>query len=221
VSSRDEERQGARGKSYIFSSPDRAMRHSLLLLKEDGRVYGLYAQAEAGLFERHAPELDEMQRSLSLERPSTYSEERNDKAGFSIRIPPSWRSARSFSGGGTFLTQFTSPPIGVDKDQTIHASLTVTVEPIRDEGDLASFYAAARDKQGDAFQLLSHAPWRGGYVDMLRTETPVAVTRLKRFYLVDKGRGYTLSFETRDDVYVRVSRWYDMIAATLKTGSEL
>jgi hypothetical protein len=221
LSSHDEQRQGARGKSYLFGSPDRAMRHSLLLLQEDGRVYGLYAQAEAALFDRHRPELDEMAKSLSLERAATYPEERNDKAGFSIRIPPSWRSARSFSGGGTFLTQFTSPPIGVDKDQTIHASLTVTVEPIPTSGDFESFYAAAREKQGDVFQLLSHADWRSGYVDMLRTETPINVTRLKRFYCADKGRGYTLSFETRDDVYVRVARWYDMIAATLKTASEL
>ncbi len=55
----------------------------------------------------------------------------------------------------------------------------------------------------------------------MRTETPVAVPNVKRFYRVEGRRGYSLTFEARDDVYPRVSRWYDLIASSFRTGSEL
>ena len=50
-SSREEARAGARGKAYRFASSGGATRHSLLLLQEAQRVYGLYSQADAPLFE--------------------------------------------------------------------------------------------------------------------------------------------------------------------------
>jgi len=222
ASRREEKRQGARGKSYMFASPDGATRHSLLLLQEESRVYGLYSQGEARLFERQFPVLDEMARSLTLERPASYPEERNDKFGFSIRIPPSWRETRSFSGGETLLTQFTSPAMGADKSgQTVHASLTLTVEPLPAEGTLDNFYKATRAKQGEAFRVVSHSTWRDGYADVLRSETPIAESRVKRFYRLAGGRGYSLTFEAREDVYPRASRWCDMIAGTLRTGTEV
>lgn len=222
ASSRDEKRQEARGKSYLFHSPDGATRHSLLLLQEETRVYGLYCQGETPLFERHSPVLDEMARSLTLERPARYPERRNDPFGFALRIPPSWRESRHFSGGGTLLLQFTSPALAADKNrQTVHASLTLTVEPIPGRGSIDAFYDATRRKLGDSFQIMSHSAWRGGYVDVMRTETPVAVSRVKRFYRTAAGRGYSLSFEAREDVFPRVHRWYDMIANSLKTGPEM
>jgi hypothetical protein len=39
----------------MFTSPDGATRHSLLLLQEESNVYGLYSQGEAPLFERQFP----------------------------------------------------------------------------------------------------------------------------------------------------------------------
>jgi hypothetical protein len=222
ASAREETRQGAKGRSYLFSSADGRTRHFLLLLGDAGKVYGLFAQGETAPFEGQLETLEEMARSLTLERPEEYPLQANGKFGFSIRIPASWRSSRSFSGGGTFFTQFTSPPIGADKNrQTVHASLTLTVEPVGGDGSLESFYQSTRGKLGEAFQVLNHSPWRDGYVDVMRTETPVTVSRVKRFYQVKQGRAYTLAFEARDDVYQRVSRWCDMIASTLKTGSEV
>jgi hypothetical protein len=267
VSSRDESRPGARGRFYLFNSPDGKMRHSLLLLEEkaEGRqgvvlatpvpprsprppsstpparaaatrpaaspsptpvatpapsafVYGLYAQGDASSFDKQLPLVEEMAKSLTLERPSQYLEERNDKFGFSIRVPSSWRSSRSFSGSGTYLKQFTSPPLGADRRQTVHASLTVTVEPVA--GDVDAFYVSTMQKLGDAFTILSHNRWDGGYVDVLQSETPVAVSRGKRFFRAADGRGYSLAFEARDDVYPRVSRWCDLIAATFKIDGE-
>jgi hypothetical protein len=219
--SRDEARAGARGKAYRFASADGTTRHSLLLLQEGPRVYGLYSQADAPLFERYLPTIDEMERSFTLERPETYPEVRNEKLRFSIRVPPSWRSTRTFSGGGTYLTQFTSPPLAADRRETVHASLTLTVEPLPANATVDGFYNEAMRKLGDPFKVLSHTPWNGGYADVLWVETPMAVSRNKRFYRMAEGRGYTLAFEARDDAYPRVAKWCDMIASTLKVGSEV
>ena len=222
ASSRDETRGQARGKSYMFTSPDGATRHSLLLLQEESQVYGLYSQGETQPFERQFPVLDEMARSLTLERPAGYPEVRDDAFGFAVRIPPSWRETRRFSGGGTLLMQFASPPMGADTNgQTVHGSLTLTVEPTSAEGGLATFYKATRQKQGEAFRVSSHAPWRDGYLDVLTSETPIAESRVRRYYRVAGGRGYSLTFEAREDVYPRVYRWCDIIAATLRTGTEI
>jgi len=221
ASSREEERQGAKGHSYLFASADGETRHSLLLLEEEGRMYGLYAQGEAALFQRHYSVLEEMTRSLTLERAASYPERRNDGFGFSIRLPPSWRESRRFSGGGTLLLQFTSPPLAADKNrQTVHASLTLTVEPLPEGGTVESFYEGARQKMGESFLVVSHRPWQSGYVDVMRTETSVAASNVKRFYRVEGRRGYSLAFEARDDVYPRVAQWYDVIASTFETGAD-
>jgi hypothetical protein len=84
-----------------------------------------------------------------------------------------------------------------------------------------TFYKATMDKLGNAVQVLSHAPWNGGYVDVLHSETPVAVSRGKRWYRVADGRGYVLALEARDDIYHRANRWCDLMAATLRVGPEV
>ena len=221
ANSRAETRGVAQGRSYLFASPDGATRYSLLLLREEDRLYGIYAQGEAPLFERHHPLLEEIMQSLTLERLSSYPERRQPEFGFAVRLPPSWRETRRFSGGGTLLLQYASPPLAADRGgQTVHASLTLTVEPLGEDATLDDYYEGTREKLGDNFALLKHATWNDGYVDVLRTETPIAVSSVKRFCRVDRGRGYSLSFEARDDVYPRVAQWYDLIASSLKTGAE-
>jgi hypothetical protein len=222
VSSRDERRGWGDGKRFLFASPDGATRHSLLLLKRDDRVVGLYAQGEAPLFERHQGVLDEMAASLLIEPPSEYLLSTNPDYGFSLRLPASWRETRRFSGGGAYLLQFRSPALAADRDrEAVHASLTLSVEPLPAGTDLDAYYDATRRKLGDAYQILAHGRWQAGYVDLLRTETPVAVSRLKRFYRTEGARGYSLSFEARDDVFPRVSRWCDSVASTFRTGGEV
>jgi hypothetical protein len=222
VSSSDEARGAAQGKTYSFRSADGQRRYSLLLLQEDGRVYGLYAQGESDPFEQHAAVLTEMAQSFTLERPASYPEQRNDKFGFALRVPPSWQRTQSFSGSGTYLVQFKSPPLGADRNrQTVHASLTATVEPIGDDGGVDAYYDQTRRKLGDAFQIVTHTRWKDGWVDVMRTETPIASSRVKRFYRAADKRGYSLTFESREDVFPRGQQWYDAIAMTLKTGAEL
>jgi hypothetical protein len=206
----------------LFASPDGSTRHSLLLLQEKERVYGLFSQGEASLFARHWPILEEMAKSFRLERVADYPEQVNTDFAFSVRLPPSWRQSRHFGGGGTLLLQYTSPALAMDKDrQTVHAALTLTVEPIGGDGSFETFYDRSRQKLGSNFQILSHEAWRGGWADVMRTETPLAVSRVKRFYRAGEGRGYSLAFEAREDVYPRVWRWYDMIASSLKIGAEM
>ena len=221
-SSRDEERQGARGKSYVFSSADGATRHSLLLLKEESRVFGLYCQGESPAFARSQAILDEMARCLTLERPRDYREVKDPKFRFSVRMPPSWVESRRFGGSRTLLVQFTSPAIGADKGgETVHASLSHTVEDIEDDGSVDTYYADVRRKLGSAFEVVGHQRWRDGYSDVMAAETSMAASRVKRFYRAADGRGYSLTFEAREDVYFRVARWCDLIASTLKIGAEL
>ena len=97
----------------------------------------------------------------------------------------------------------------------------LTVEPLPAGSTIESFHQAAREKLGDAYKAVSHTPWNGGFVDVLWVETPMAVSRSKRFYRVAEGHGYTLAFEARDDIYPRVSKWWDIIASTLKVGPEV
>ena len=52
----------------------------------------------------------------------------------------------------------------------------------------------------------------------MRTETPVAISYVKRYYFAQGGRGCSLSFEAREDVFPRASRWADYIASTLRFG---
>jgi hypothetical protein len=222
LSTKDASRPGARGMSWQFASADGKTRYGLLLLQEGQKVYGLFSQGEAANFDSQRPVLEEMDKSLNLERPALYPEERNERFLFALRVPPSWKPTRSFStGGGSFLQQYQSPPFGAEKDQTVHASLTLTIEDVPAGATLDSYYAATKQKLGETIQVLDHDPWGAGYVDVVHSETPVAVSRGKRYYRVAGNRGYILTLEAREDIYVRANRWCDLIAATLKVGPEV
>ena len=218
-STQPEERQGVAGRSWVFASPDGRKRHRLLLLAPGGRVIGLYAEADATAADEHAAWLDEMWRSLTVERPDRYPVKQWAEQKASLGIPDSWRETRHFSGGGTLLAQYVSPALAADKGgQTVHASLSVTFEAVPEGGGLEPYYEATRRRLGENFQVTSHAAFRGGYVDVMRTETPVAISFVKRFYFAEAGRGCSLTFEAREDVFPRATRWADYIASTLRFG---
>jgi hypothetical protein len=221
-----EERQGVPGKSWVFSSANGKSKYRLLLLAQRAtwpaqgtQVVGLYAQGEAAAVDEHAAVLDEMFSSLTLERPDHYpvAEFKDQRA--SVGIPPSWRETRRFSGGGTLVANYVSPALAVDEGgQPVHASLAITFEAVPEGGGLAQYYDATRRRLGDNFQVRSHVPFKGGYVDTERTETPVAVSFVKRYYFAEGGRACSLSFEAREDVFLRASPWADSIASTLRFG---
>jgi hypothetical protein len=218
---RDEARGSARGRRLRAASADGRTRHSLLLLEEGGRAFGLHAQGEAGAFAERLAELEAIEASLAPERVQDYPDHRNDDWGFALRVPPSWRSGRTLAGGGSYLTQYLSPPLAVDKDgQTVHAALTLTVEQAPDDGSVEAFRNLTIRKLGGAYQLIGHQQWRDGVQDLLQVETSLAVSRSKRFYRTADGRAYGLAFEAREDVFPRVARWCDLIASTLRVGAE-
>ena len=117
VTSRDEERQGAKGRSYAFTSADGGMRYSLLLLVEGENASTASTRrarprASSAIW---APVL-EMEPSLTLERTALYPVLRDKDFAFALRLPPSWRETRRFAGGGTLLLQYTSPPVAADRE---------------------------------------------------------------------------------------------------------
>ena len=216
----DASRDGLTGKAWRFGSPDGATRYSLVLRSDPTQVVGLYTQAEADRFREHEAAIDEMEKSLAPERPETYPEHKSAKLGFSLRVPASWKTTRNFSSDTSQVMQFSSPALGAEDGQTVHATLSVTAEPAP-AGGLDGYYKAVRARLGEAFAAVRHEPWRGGYADLERIETQFAVSRARRFYRVHEGRGYVLACEARDDVFHRVARWCDIIAATLAVGPEV
>ena len=220
TSTRDAGRDGQAGKAWRFTSGDGATRHSLLLRADGDRVLGLYTQAEAERFAEHEAAIDGMEESLAPERPDRYAEHASTKLGFRLRVPASWKATRNFSSDTTHLMQFTSPPLGAEDGRTIHATLSLTAEPAP-AGGLDGYYKAVRARLGEAFSPSSHQPWRDGYADLERIETQMATSRARRYFRVHGGHGYVLSCEARDDVFHRVSRWCDIIAATLAVGPEV
>lgn len=230
ISMRPDARPGAQGKAYEFATSNGKLRHALLLLEEkrpptrQGQaggswVYGLYSQGDNTYFEQHRPLIDEMTSSLTLERAALYPEQRYDKLGYTVRIPPSWRSTRRFSGGGSSIEQYKSPALGADRDQTIHATLSISVDSPPADGRVATYRQSIRQMLGENFQIISQAPWRDGYVDVLAVDTQLASSRIKRFYRVSGSHGYSLFCESREDVFVRISGWCDSIAETLTIGT--
>jgi hypothetical protein len=218
---RDETRGTARGRRVRAATPDGKTRHSLLLLQEGGGVFGLHTQGEAAAFAERQADVDGMEASLAVESASAYPERRNAEWGFALRVPESWRAGRTFSGNGTYVAQYLSPPLAIDKDgQSVHASLTITVESAPPDGSVASFRERSLKKMGDAYQLVDHQDWGDGMLDVLQFETSLAASRSKRFYRTANGRAYGLAFEAREDVFPRVSRWSDLIASTLRVGAE-
>jgi hypothetical protein len=217
ASSQEEERQGARGRSWRFAPPDGKTRHRLLLVTLGERFWGLYAQGEAASFESHRGALDQMWSSFTLERPELYPVKSWEDFAVALGVPDSWRETRQFSGRGTLLVQFTSPALSAQTGQTVHASLTMTVEEVPRDADVEAFYQAMRSRLGDNLRVLSHETWgQDGLVDVMRTETSVAVSYVRRFFRVEGDRGVSLAFEARDDVFWRVDPWAELIASTLQ-----
>ena len=220
ASSKAEERQGVPGKSWVYSSADGKTSYRLLLLAQSGKVVGLYAQGDADAVTKQASALDVMWSSLTVERPDLYpvTDFRDQRA--SLGIPPSWRETRRFSGGGTLVANYVSPPLAVDTGgQEVRASLAVTFEAVPEGGGLNEYYLATRHRLGDNFQVRTHATFKGGYVDIMRTETPVQASFVKRYSFADAGRGCSLNFEAREDIFPRTSRWADYIVSTLRFGA--
>jgi hypothetical protein len=215
------ERSGAGGRLWRLRSADGSTRSAALMLEEHRHVFGIHVGGEAGRYEELRDEIETMLATFTLERPGNYPEVADAEFQYTLRVPPTWREGSRFSRADRAFAQYVSPPVAVDPgQQTVHASLTVSVEPAPDPGTLDAYYDAIKARLGDTAMVLAHDEWPGGYVDVLRTESAMTVSRTRRYYRVADGRGYSLSCESREDVQQRVFRWCDMIASTLRIGAE-
>jgi hypothetical protein len=227
ASEQAEKRPGLSGRSYTFVSSDGQKRFALLLLKEIEpppgqqvpRVFGLFCQGQAEPFERYHPILEQMAASLGLERVQDYVVHEVPERQLLLRLPKSWRHVRRLTADGTRIDHFTSPPLGVEEGgTTVHASLTVTVGPA--PHGLDAYYNEVRRKLGPNFEVVNHAKWKDGYMDLMAVETQMASSRIRRFYRVSGKAGYSLAFEARNDVFYGASPWFDFIAETLRVGPD-
>jgi len=218
------QRLSATGFDVTYAATDSSTKSRLFLLEEHHHVFGLHIHGEPSRFDELADAIETMTTTFTLQRPGQYPEIQDATFRYSLRIPPSWRETRGFARGPQRFLQFTSPAIAVDKQgHTVHATLTLSVEPLpkdASEGALDAYYRVTRERFGDAYPVLSHDEWAGGYVDVMRSESAMSVSRVRRFYFAADGRGYSLSCEAREDVQQRVFPWCDMIATTLRVGPD-
>lgn len=216
----DVERGGTAGRLWRFGTE--AEPQTLLLLEEGARVFGLHVRGTGAAWERDAAAIAQMNASLTLERPASYPRESDEDWGYSLGVPESWRATRRMASGQNYLRQYQSPALGADRDSgTVHAFLSLTIEPVGGDGSVGAFYDATLARLGEAHRVLWHGPWRDGFADTARSETQLASSRMRRYYLAAGGRGYCLSCESREDVFHRAQGWCEVIASTLEvTGGE-
>ena len=222
ATSRDEERQGFSGQ--VLDLRDRRREHALPAAAAASRRQGgrpLRAGRRRGFREPGRGDRGDL---VEPDAGAAGALSRTDfkQQQASLGVPESWRETRRFSGGGTLVVQFTSPPLAADKGhETVHAMLSLTFESVPDGEGLEPYYWATRKKLGDSFQVVNHSTFKGGYVDVMKTETPISVSYIKRYYFADAARGAcSLSFEAREDIFPRASRWADYIASTLRFGAK-
>jgi hypothetical protein len=217
VSALSEIKRGS-GAGLVATYADAEGRYGLVLLAQGQEVRGLLVQGDETSWKSHGRAVDEMMASFQSERAADYVEHREARFGLAFRLPSSWRETQGFAKGDMMLRVFASPAVGVgDNRQLLHASLTVTVEPIG-TGGFAGYYDRKRAALGEAFPVVRHEPWKAGYADTIVTETAVMTSRIKRFYGASSARGYCLAFEASEDVYRRVAPWFDFIADTLEVS---
>lgn len=222
-------RPGLRGREYSYQDSDGTAHQVLLFVPEPSSADPAQTRVVFGLEARRARSspgdeqrtINRILQSFRLERADLYAERAMASYAFALRVPASWTAERTLSREGTLLAQYRSPPLVADRRQTAHASLTLAIQNAPGDGSLEAYYKSIRDTMGDAFPVLSHEAWRGGYADEMRTETTVTESRIKRYYRVAAGRGYSLTCEAREDVFAKMSAWCDIIASSLRVGSEV
>jgi len=217
TSSAQDERQEADGFRFDYTTEVGKKRHTLLLLEDHAWAFGLHVRGPADHFETNLLRIEDLLASFRLERTRLYPETRDPDFGFTLRVPESWPRQRHVNLGGRLLLQYLSPAAGMDNEQGVHASLTLTVEPV--DGDIDTFYETVRERLGDTVSLVEHEEWHGGFADEHWSEAALSASRARRFMRVENGRGYMITCEAREDVQHRVLPWCAIIAETLHIES--
>lgn len=188
----------------------------------EGRFFGAWARGSAAAMKRYQERVDVLLDSLRFENAAAWPEERF--SGLTARVPPAWTRGSRLSNATHATMQFKSPPLGVDKGtDTIHGFITLAREPVPAPGDLEAFSKAIKARASGTFATLQHGVWpevKGlrpeGYVDYLRSGTPVSATRIKRWIAVRNGVGLSFTCEARADAYDQLDPWCRRMADTVR-----
>lgn len=188
-----------------------------------GRFFGAWARGSDAAMKRYEGRIDVLLASLRVENPSEWPEE--TFAGLLARAPSTWTRGSRLSNATNATMQFKSLPLFVDKGtDTIHGFITLSKEPVPAPGDLAAFNRMVKSRALGTVALLDHGPWLEtpglerpeGYVDYLRSGTPLTSMRLRRWITVKNGVGLTFVCEARADAFERLDPWCRRMAETVR-----
>ncbi len=189
----------------------------------NGRFFGAWARGSESAINQYSGQLDSLFASLSLQRVEDWKEERF--GDMVARVPADWARGTRLSNATNAMMQFRSPPLAVDKGtETIHGFVTLSREPVPDQGDLEALNRVLKDRVSDTVVLLEHRPWTPsgpdsgakGYADYLRSGTTLSATRSRRWITVSSGMGLIFSCEARADAFDRLEPWCLRLVTTVR-----
>jgi len=208
---------------WTFKDPAGVTSKLRLIPAGEGRFFGAWARGSEAAMKRYEGRVDVLLASLRLETPATWPEERF--AGLTARVPPVWTRGSRLSNSTNATMQFKSPPLIVDKGtDTIHGFATLAREPVPAPGDLEAFSRVLKNRSSGTVATLHSGPWPAtpgldrpeGYVDYLRSGTPISSTRIKRWISVRGGMGLSFTCEARADAFDRLEPWCRRVAETVR-----
>jgi hypothetical protein len=211
------------GAAWTFKDAEGVPSRLRVVPAEGGRFFGAWARGSEAAMERYAGRLDVLMDSLRVENPAAWPEERF--AGMAARAPQTWTRGSRLSNATNATMQFKSPPLFVEKaTDTVHGFATLSKEPVPPPGDLEAFAKMVKGRDSDTVALLEHRPWPaavgstrpGGYVDYMRSGTPLTSTRIRRWITVTGGVGLVFACEARADAYDRLDPWCRRVAETVR-----
>jgi len=211
------------GAAWTFKDQEGTASRLRVIPAGEGRFFGAWVRGSDAAMSRYASRLDILLASLRVEDAAQWPEEKF--AGMAARAPGAWTRGSRLSNATNATMQFKSPPLFVEKGtDTIHSFITLAKEPVPPPGDLDAYRKMIRGRETDTVALLEHRPWpaavgsarAGGYVDYVRSGTPLTSTRIRRWITVSKGVGLTFACEARADAFDRLEPWCRRMAETVR-----
>jgi hypothetical protein len=186
----------------------------------DGRFTGAWARGPEKAMKEYSSAVDSILISLTVEKPSTWPEERF--AGMIVRVPASWTKGSRLSSATNASMQLKSPPLATEKaNATIHGFATLSKEPAT---DLASFAKMLRERETDIAVRTDRVDWPevpgvnrpAGFRDLLRSGNSLTSTRIRRWISVRNGVGLIFSCEAKSDAFDLLDPWCERMSATVR-----
>ncbi len=204
------------GFIWTFEWERRPQSGRLLLVEDEGRLYGVYATGEARSVQAYGPTLDRMYDGFAIEKAEWFDVYEDPVFDLRVRYPRSWsRSHFLRQTGESLFVGFRSGPLAVAQDgATVHATLEVTVREAEPGTTLEGFYSVAAESLGENVRMLRH--------DILGDGRGIAVlysleTQHEDYlewvvYNVVGGRTYLYRFHCQNRLYRAIQPWLEEMA---------